>query len=50
MLRTLTSSVTVPKADIEENELSTNSFMPEGLLKTLNDREKIELFKYLMSL
>ncbi len=47
-IRTLNSSETVAKDDIEETSVSTNSFMPEGLLKTLNDREKIELLKYLM--
>ncbi|MBL8816715.1 MAG: DUF1080 domain-containing protein [Planctomyces sp.] len=50
ILRTLTSSVTIPRDDIEEINVSTSSFMPEGLLKTLNDRERIELFKYLMGL
>lgn len=48
-VRTLTGSETVAKSDIEETTTSTNSFMPEGLLKTLNDRERIELFKYLMA-
>ena len=47
-IRMLTDSVTVAKAEIEETKISTSSFMPEGLLKTLNDRERIELFKYLM--
>jgi len=49
-VRTLTSSETVAKSDIEETKISANSFMPEGLLKTLNDRERIELFKYLLAL
>ena len=48
-VRTLTDSVTVARAEIEETKTSANSFMPEGLLKTLNDRERIELFKYLMA-
>ncbi|MCA9057401.1 MAG: DUF1080 domain-containing protein [Planctomycetaceae bacterium] len=47
-IRTLTESITVPVKMIEEMKVSENSFMPEGLLKTLNDRERIELFKYLM--
>jgi putative membrane-bound dehydrogenase-like protein len=47
-IRTLNDSVTVEKSDIEEIQVSQNSFMPEGLLKTLNDREKLELLKYLM--
>lgn len=46
-IRTLNSSETVAKAEIEETTISQNSFMPEGLLKTLNDREKIELLKHL---
>jgi putative membrane-bound dehydrogenase-like protein len=49
-LRTLTSSETIARDDIEDIRASLNSFMPEGLLKPLNDREKIELLKYLMSL
>ena len=47
-IRTLNDSVTIAKSEIEETKISDNSFMPEGLLKTLNDREKIELLKYLM--
>jgi len=39
----------VARAEIEETKTSANSFMPEGLLKTLNDRERIELFKFLMA-
>ena len=49
-IRTATNTVTIAKDDIEEIRISKNSFMPEGLLKTLNDREKLELLKYLMSL
>ena len=47
-IRTATNSVTVARAEIDEILVSENSFMPEGLLKDLNDRERIELFKYLM--
>jgi putative heme-binding domain-containing protein len=47
-IRTLNDSVTIAKSDIEESKVSPNSFMPEGLLKTLNEREKIELLKFLM--
>ena len=47
-VRTLTESVTVAKSEIEETKISPSSFMPEGLLKTLNDRERIELFKFLI--
>ncbi len=49
-IRTATQSVTVAKDDIEEVRVSPNSFMPDGLLATLNDRERLELMKYLMSL
>ena len=44
-----TSTETVGKDDIDEISISQNSFMPEGLLKPLNDREKIELLRYLMT-
>jgi len=47
--RTATNTVTIAKDDIDEIRVSENSFMPAGLLQTLNDRERIELFKYLMS-
>jgi putative heme-binding domain-containing protein len=50
MIRTATNTVTIAKDDIEEIRVSKNSFMPEGLLKALNDRERLELLKYLMSL
>lgn len=49
-VKTATSTVTIDKDSIEETRVSDNSFMPSGLLNTLNDRERIELFKYLMSL
>ncbi len=48
-LRTQTNTVTIARADIEEIKTSENSFMPTGLLKDLGERERIELFKYLMS-
>lgn len=47
-IRTLNDSVTVAKSEIDETQISPNSFMPQGLLKELNDRERIELLKYLM--
>ena len=47
-IRTLTDSLTIAKSDIEETKISEQSFMPEGLLKPLNEREQIELLKYLM--
>jgi len=49
-LKTATSSLTISKGDINEVRISENSFMPTGLLETLNERERIELFKYLMEL
>ena len=49
-LRTATETIVIANDDIERIVVSKNSFMPEGLLQTLNDRERIELFKYLMSL
>jgi putative heme-binding domain-containing protein len=48
-LRTATNRVVVAKDEIEEIQVSPNSFMPAGLLQPLNEREQIELFKYLMS-
>jgi putative heme-binding domain-containing protein len=48
-LRTHSNNVTMAKTEIEETRVSENSFMPEGLLKSLNDRERIELLKFLMS-
>lgn len=49
-IRTATSRVTVAREEIEQIRVSSNSFMPEGLLAPLNDRERLELMKYLMSL
>ena len=49
-IRTATDNVTIQRDDIGVLKVSKNSFMPTDLLKTLNDRERIELFKYLMSL
>ncbi|MEM9588495.1 MAG: PVC-type heme-binding CxxCH protein, partial [Planctomycetota bacterium] len=49
-VRTANSTLTIPQDDIEEVIVSSKSFMPEGLLDTLGDRERIELLKYLMSL
>jgi putative heme-binding domain-containing protein len=49
-IRTATDPITVAKEEIEEVRVSSNSFMPEGLLNSLNDREKLELLKYLMTL
>jgi len=46
-LRTTTEPVVVPKTDIVRRETSDRSLMPEGLLETLSDRERIELLKFL---
>jgi putative heme-binding domain-containing protein len=48
-VRTATGSVIIAREDIEVTAVSENSFMPTDLLKTLNERERIELFKYLMT-
>jgi putative membrane-bound dehydrogenase-like protein len=48
-LRTATSTETVARSEIDEMVTSPNSLMPEGLLKTLSEREQIELLKYLMT-
>ena len=49
-LRTATDTVTIDRDTIEELRISENSFMPMGLLETLDDRQRIELLKYLLSL
>lgn len=50
ILRTATDTVTIAKDEIAEQRVSENSFMPAGLLNPLNERERIELLKYLMSM
>jgi hypothetical protein len=40
----------VPRGEIESLTMTNQSLMPEGLLETLNKRQQIELFKYLISL
>ncbi len=49
-VRTLNDQVVIRKEEVDEMRVSTNSFMPEGLLKTLNQREQIELLKFLMAM
>lgn len=49
-LRLPTSTETIAKDEIEERAVSENSFMPEGLIEPLSDRERIELLKFLMAL
>lgn len=48
-LRTTAGETVIPLADIESKETSKRSLMPEGLLETLNDREQLELLKFLTS-
>lgn len=49
-IRTATETIDIDKDDIDEFKISQNSFMPVGLLDTLDERQRIELFKYLLSL
>lgn len=49
-LNTLTGPIIVPRPDIASISKSPQSMMPPGLLATLNERETIELLKYLESL
>jgi len=46
-LRTTAEQLVIAKADVARRELAESSLMPEGLLESLNDREQIELLKYL---
>ncbi|MBI1313018.1 c-type cytochrome [bacterium] len=48
-LQTVNEQVVIPRDDIEETANSNSSMMPEGMLKTLNDTQIRDLFKYLMS-
>ncbi len=48
-VRTATGTETIRKDEIEETKTSDHSLMPEGLLDPLNDRQRIELLKYLMT-
>lgn len=49
-VRTATATETIAKDQIEEIRVSDQSFMPVGLLDPLEERQKIELLKYLMGL
>ena len=44
-----TKTVTIEKANIEEQQASATSLMPKDLLKTLNEEEALDLLAYLMS-
>lgn len=46
-LRTVTGEMVVPKANLRHRAIAEKSLMPEGLLESLNDREQIELLKFL---
>ncbi len=48
-LRTPSGPVVIAKSDIAQRNTSDKSLMPEGLLESLNDREQIELLKFLTS-
>ncbi len=48
-LRTTTDQVVVAKTDIAGRNASELSLMPTGLLESLNDRERLELLKFLTS-
>ncbi len=47
IVRTMTETVTVPKADIRAREVSPQSLMPTGLLEALPTREAMELLLFL---
>ncbi len=49
-LRTLTETVVLKAEEIAAREKEMSSFMPEGLVDDLSERELIELLKYLSSL
>src|SRR5262249_47708284 len=46
-LRSTVGESVVPKADIKQRSTAEKSLMPEGLLDGLNEREQIELLKFL---
>ena len=48
-LQTATDSVTLAKAEIADQSLSTVSVMPEGLLQQLSDAQVMDLFAYLQA-
>lgn len=50
LLQTVSEQVRIPRARIAEQTTTDLSLMPEGLLQSLNDREQIELLKYLTGL
>ncbi|MBL9200063.1 MAG: c-type cytochrome, partial [Opitutaceae bacterium] len=46
-VRTMTETVTIPKADIRSREVTPQSLMPAGLLESLPEREALELLLFL---
>lgn len=50
IMQTANATQIIARYDIEKIGISTSSFIHEDILKPLNDRERIELMKYLMSL
>ncbi len=48
-LRTATETVVINKEEIEDSKLFRELVYADRLLDTLNERERIELLKYLMS-
>ena len=48
-LRTTTGDIVIPKTSIKARTRGEKSLMPEGLLDSLNEREQIELLKFLTS-
>ncbi|MBL9187675.1 MAG: DUF1080 domain-containing protein [Opitutaceae bacterium] len=47
LVRTMTETVNVPKADIKSREVTPQSLMPAGLLEALQPREAVELLLFL---
>ncbi|HEY1108962.1 MAG TPA: hypothetical protein VGE76_10025, partial [Opitutaceae bacterium] len=47
LVRTMTETVNVPKAEIKTREVTTQSLMPAGLLEALPEKEMIELLLFL---
>ena len=48
-IQTPTEKIIVPEEEIEQQRQSSKSMMPDGLLKTLNEQEIVDLIAYLQS-
>ena len=46
-VQTPTEKVVIPRAEIDSMKKTGQSLMPERMLESLNQRQIIELFKYL---